>query len=56
MDLSLELSKDKLDAEKILNKIVLLLENETITDFYVIDEIVELLIQNGIDVEWRHDF
>ena len=56
MNLNKEPSKDEHNADAILEKIVLLLEDEKLTDFYVIDEIVELLLRNGIDVEWRHDF
>ena len=43
-------------AVAILDKIIALLEDEKIDDFMAIDEIVELLSENGIGVKGRHDF
>ena len=43
-------------AIKILDEIKTVICDETLDDFYVVDEIVEIFIRNNIDIDGRHDF
>ena len=43
-------------AIKILDEIKDVICDDTLDDFYVVDEIVEIFVRNKIDIGGRHDF